>query len=59
MCVKSLLCIDLGPRTHQIPLDRTGSQRFRANFSGGRKEAYTRRLKTVLFIAGSRLGMVS
>lgn len=58
MCVKSLLCIDLGPRTHQVPLERTGSQRFRADFSGGRGEAHTQHLKTVLFIAGNRRGIL-
>lgn len=58
MCVKSLLYIDLGPRPHQVPLERTASQRFRAEFSGGRGEAYTQHLKTGLFIAGSRLGLL-
>lgn len=49
---KSPLCVDPGPRTHQVPLEKTRRQNFRADFSEGRGEAHTQHLKPVLYVAG-------
>lgn len=50
MCVKSLLCTDLGLRTHQVSLGRTGSHSFRADFGRQRREIYTQYLKSFFLL---------